>query len=80
MQEYLDAANALIETLEVPPQVHAIWVHAAVDPETHESVHTVRAAIHPQWKGQILLPREVNGLAVVQVDWETLLPLEGGAP
>ena len=78
MQEYLDAASSLIETLGVPPQVHAIWVHAAVDPETREPVHTVRAAIHPEWEGQILLPREVNGVAVVQVDWDTLEPIEKG--
>jgi len=75
MQEYLSAASALIESIKLPPMTHAIWVHTATDSETHESVHTVRAAIHPQWKGQILLPREVNGVAVVQVDWETLLPI-----
>lgn len=67
MQNYIDAAQGLIQKLNAPPQAHSVWVKT--DVVDGAFVQSLCVSIRPTYKAKIKIPAEHNGIPVVEVPW-----------
>jgi len=67
MQDYINAAQTLITTLNAPPQAHSVWVKT--DVVDGEFVRSLCVSVRPGFKSKIKIPAEHQGIPVVEVPW-----------
>jgi hypothetical protein len=64
----MDAAQALVASIQHPAIGHAIWVGTHVNDEG-QFVHTINMSVRPAYKSKIQVPKEFPGYPVVEVPW-----------